>query len=75
MAVTVTDLRTALTPLDQALGADDYRMDLAVDPVTITIVPGPNACADCLVPEPVMRQVIDDALRAHDIRCTWELRI
>ncbi|SFS79319.1 hypothetical protein [Saccharopolyspora flava] len=55
---------TALEQLRGTLAADDY--DLAVTDtdagVRVRITAGPEACEDCLVPKPLMRGVLQQAL-------------
>ena len=55
---------TALAGLRSTLEADDYRMALAEtgDRVEVTITAGPAACEDCLVPKPIMRNILHAAL-------------
>jgi len=47
-----------------ALAADGYLMEIAEtgDRVRVTITATPQACADCLVPENLMRGVLGQAL-------------
>jgi hypothetical protein len=54
----------ALSGLRSTLEADDYRMSVAESGsgVEVTIMAGPNACADCLVPKPIMRNILHAAL-------------
>lgn len=55
---------SALAQLRSTLAADDY--DLAVadtgTEVRVSITAGPSACEDCLVPKPLMRDVLHKAL-------------
>jgi len=55
---------TALTDIKNTLAADDYQ--LTATPTTtgveIRIAAGPSACDDCLVPKPLMRAMLHDAL-------------
>ena len=55
---------TALSGLRSTLEADDYRMAVAEagDTVEVTITAGPAACDDCLVPKPIMRNILHAAL-------------
>jgi hypothetical protein len=55
---------SALTGLRSTLEADDYRMAVAEtgDQVEVTITAGPAACDDCLVPKPIMRNILHAAL-------------
>ncbi len=54
----------ALSGLRSTLEADDYRMAVAEsgEGVEVTITAGPDACADCLVPKPIMRNILHAAL-------------
>jgi hypothetical protein len=60
----VTIDETALSGLRSTLAADDYRMAVAEagDTVEVTITAGPAACDDCLVPKPIMRNILHAAL-------------
>lgn len=53
-----------LLALRSALSADGYELDVrhAGDRVAVRISATPAACADCLVPEPVMRGILGKAL-------------
>ena len=59
---------TALENLRQTLAADDYRMAVAETAagLEVRITAGPDACADCLVPKPLMRNILHDALGVPD---------
>jgi hypothetical protein len=54
----------ALSGLRSTLEADDYRMSVSESgsSVEVTITAGPDACADCLVPKPIMRNILHAAL-------------
>lgn len=55
----------ALQGLRDVLGADGYRLDYAVAgerELLVSVLAGPDACADCLVPEPVMAGILADVL-------------
>ena len=55
---------SALSGLRSTLEADDYRMAVAESGggVEVTITAGPAACEDCLVPKPIMRNILHAAL-------------
>jgi len=55
---------SALADLRGALAADDYQLAVAesADGVAVRITAGPAACEECLVPKPLMRSVLRDAL-------------
>lgn len=55
----------ALQGLRDVLGADGYRLDYAVRgdrELVVSVLAGPDACADCLVPRSVMEGILADAL-------------
>jgi hypothetical protein len=54
----------ALSGLRSTLEADDYRMAVTETggSVEVTITAGPAACDDCLVPKPIMRNILHAAL-------------
>ena len=53
-----------LDRLRQTLQADDYRMDVDIkgDAADVSIVAGPNACEECLVPKPLMQSMLAPVL-------------
>ena len=55
---------SALSGLRSTLEADDYRMSISESggTVEVTITAGADACADCLVPKPIMRNILHAAL-------------
>ncbi|MBV9383017.1 MAG: hypothetical protein JOY82_24915 [Streptosporangiaceae bacterium] len=59
------DLEEALQRLRDVLSGDGYGLDWSLGEdsrVTIRIVAGEGACADCLVPLPLMEAIMSDAL-------------
>lgn len=52
--------QTQLDALRGSLEADDYRLSLEVteDGAQAVITAGPDACADCLVPKELMKQML-----------------
>lgn len=64
-----------LAELRTSLQADGYDLAVAesADGVAVTILAGPDACADCLVPPPIMRAILEDALAvpADSIKLTY----
>jgi hypothetical protein len=61
----VTIDESALAGLRATLAADDYAMEVRAEEdgqVQVRITAGPQACADCLVPKPIMRSVLHRAL-------------
>jgi hypothetical protein len=64
VAPEVTD---ALASLAEMLAADGYALALAGDggnALVARIAAGPDACADCLVPKPMMRLYVQEALKS-----------
>ena len=56
---------TALADLREMLASDDYLLNwhlVGEDRVAIEVAPGSDACADCLVPGPVMETIVRTAL-------------
>jgi hypothetical protein len=65
------DLKDALQQLRDVLTGDGYDLDWALNArgeVTVTVVAGPDACADCLVPQSIMAAILTDALSATPYR-------
>lgn len=58
------------TPLRASLEPDGYWVEVseAGDRVGVHIVAGPDACADCLAPEPVLRGIVADLLGVPEHR-------
>lgn len=59
------DLTDALQQLRDVLTGDGYDLDWALNErnqVSVKVVAGPDACADCLVPPPIMAAILTDAL-------------
>jgi hypothetical protein len=58
-------LETAFARFRDMLASDGYTLSWSVtgqDRVVVRIEAGPEACADCLVPLPVMEAIMSDAL-------------
>jgi hypothetical protein len=55
-----------IEPLAQSLAADGYELKVAGNGprVAVTVVAGPDACEDCLVPKDLMRGILANALGA-----------
>lgn len=61
------DLRDALQQLRDVLTGDGYDLDWTLNAhnqVAVKVIAGPDACADCLVPQPIMAAILSDALSA-----------
>ncbi|MEU8132105.1 hypothetical protein [Streptodolium elevatio] len=70
-------LTAALAPLANGLAADDYRLDIARTgdfAVSLTVVAGPEACADCLVPQDITRRMAEQRLTAVQ-RAAWQIDV
>jgi hypothetical protein len=55
----------ALEKFRELMATDGYELTYSVageDRVVVEIVAGPDACADCLVPLPIMESIMSDAL-------------
>lgn len=62
-------IETALATLRPSLGADGY--DLRLDGVNgevvnVVLEAGPEACADCMVPDDMLTLILQDAIRDRD---------
>ncbi|NUU25777.1 MAG: hypothetical protein HOV68_30370 [Streptomycetaceae bacterium] len=67
----------ALAPLAGGLAADDYRLDIDRTgdfAVTLTVVAGPEACADCLVPQDITRRMAEQRLAGMH-RADWRVDV
>ena len=59
------DLKDALQQLRDVLTGDGYDLEWALNArneVAVKVIAGPDACADCLVPQPIMAAILTDAL-------------
>jgi hypothetical protein len=59
------DLRNALQQLRDVLTGDGYDLDWVLgegNQVAVKVISGPDSCADCLVPQPIMAAILSDAL-------------
>ena len=62
---TADTVETALGKFRDMLASDGYGLSWSVtdqDKVVVQIEAGPDACADCLVPLPIMEAIMSDAL-------------
>jgi len=50
------------------LAGDDYHLTVVSteEGVDVRITAGPDACADCLIPKPLMRAMLGDALHVPE---------
>ncbi|HZN77587.1 MAG TPA: hypothetical protein VFC00_38720 [Micromonosporaceae bacterium] len=59
------EIEKALQGLRDTLATDGYELVWSMedgDRIGIRVVPGSEACADCLVPPELMRSIVDDEL-------------
>jgi len=69
--MTGTTVDAALQSFGEMIANDGYELNWSEpEPrlVAVTISAGPDACADCLVPLPVMEAIMNEALSATDYR-------
>lgn len=62
---TASTLDTALRKFREMLSSDGYDLSWSLtdqDTVVVQIEAGPDACAECLVPLPIMEAIMSDAL-------------
>lgn len=71
--------QTQLDALRGSLEADDYRLALDIEGETATavITAGPDACAECLVPKDLMRQMLSPMIGvpADRIEMTYPVEV
>ena len=69
---TAETVREALEGLRQSFVADGYDLlveGLDDDRVSLAVTAGPEACEECLVPKPVMQNIILETLKSvPDVR-------
>ncbi len=61
----------ALEKFRELMATDGYELTYSVageDRVVVEIVAGADACADCLVPLPIMESIMSDALEPSPYR-------
>ncbi|HEX3965693.1 MAG TPA: hypothetical protein VHZ03_55130 [Trebonia sp.] len=59
------DLRDALQQLRDVLTGDGCDLDWSLsagNQVAVKVIVGPDACADCVVPQPIMAAILTEAL-------------
>lgn len=67
----------AVAPIRSALEADGYELHVepSSDGTVLSIVAGPEACEDCLIPATVLEPMIAQALRERGLgSVAWSLR-
>ena len=68
--VAAEKVRRALGPIEEAFAADGYRLDSRLsDPqhIILTITPLDGACAECLIPEEILRPMVTRTLAAAEL--------
>ncbi len=70
-------IEAALEPLRQSLNADGY--ELAVEQressIAVRVIPGADACQECLVPKPLFLGMVEQVLRDAGIHGTPPLEL
>lgn len=71
--------QSQIDALRGSLEADDYHLSLEVegDAATAVITAGPDACAECLVPKDLMRQMLSPMIgvQAEKIEMTYPVEV
>jgi hypothetical protein len=63
--MTTEAIDTALRGLRETLATDGYNLEWSMEQeneIGIRVVPGSEACAECLVPPELMRSIVDNEL-------------
>jgi hypothetical protein len=65
--VTETEASLALEGISQSFSANGYQLSIAAQDgiLTLTVEARGDACADCLVPQPLMAKMIEAELYQH----------
>jgi hypothetical protein len=65
MSISLEAMLTALEPTRVGLEASGFQMALAEQEgrVQLTVIAGPEACEDCLVPKSLFKQMASDEIR------------
>ena len=70
MSATDAAVDAALEEFKDMVAKDGYLLSWApsdADRIVVTIAAGPEACADCLVPRPVMEAIMSTALEGTPV--------
>lgn len=69
------DLTAALKPMADMLAADGYLLEATrvAESVRIAVKAGPDACAECLVPKPIMQSIAAQHLADNGVHADIEL--
>jgi hypothetical protein len=67
--IAATDVTASLEPMTAMLGSDGYGLDISVasDRIGLTVVAGPDACKECLVPKEVFASTAVQMLAKSNI--------
>lgn len=69
MGTLIEGVNAAIENLRPSFTADDFDISLEslseAGDVVVAIRPGPGACLDCLVPDAMLRQIVDVAVRRY----------
>ena len=63
-------IEVALSKIRETLAADGFKMEYETPGqgiLNISIVAEPGACVDCLIPEPILKDMLKDELKEHGL--------
>jgi hypothetical protein len=68
-AIGALNAKAALAETRKGLAASGFAIACTSrgDRLTVSILPGPDACAECLVPKAVLASIIGNELAAHGV--------
>jgi hypothetical protein len=68
-------MRSALEPVAAILASDGYRLEITETDtcVVLHVVAGPSACAECLVPKPAFRSIVEHYLTQSRVSRGFEV--
>ena len=67
--IAVKEVAASLEEMTAMLGSDGYGLDISVasDRIGLTVVPGPDACKECLVPKDLLASIAMQMLAKSNI--------
>lgn len=75
---TIREVEQAVAPIAQSLASDGYELvveESNAGELRLRITAGPDACEECLVPQSVMRPMLQSSLETIGVLETgWQLR-
>ena len=76
-ANTMQDAAAALAPLADALRADGYELTVeqVAPDLQLTVSATPDACAECLVPKAIFKDMAAMALKDHGVMVAGDIKI